>query len=232
MPSPRSTAPRSTAPRSTAPRSRSSAPRSSAPRSDANRVRANATARASRKRQGAALFDPRRRMRLVFGGFLLIGLLFVGVLVDLQTGRAERLRDLGESQRSGTRSLAGYRGSILDRDGFVLAASTPSLELVADPQLVEDPQATAMILAPALGVAPETLVEALVPQETSPRYGLVAESLDDATVGRLAELMTNEDLDEPLAGMGAALSGVYFGSWLEHKAQVEAERLEDLLHHL
>ena len=33
-----------------------------------------------------------------------------------------------------------------------------------------------------------------------------------------------------LAGMVAALSGVYFGSWLEHKAQVEAERLEDLLH--
>jgi biopolymer transport protein ExbB len=34
-----------------------------------------------------------------------------------------------------------------------------------------------------------------------------------------------------LAGMVAALSGVYFGSWLEHKAQVEAEHLEDLLHH-
>ena len=32
-----------------------------------------------------------------------------------------------------------------------------------------------------------------------------------------------------LAGMVAALSGVYFGSWLEHKAQVETERLEDLL---
>ena len=34
-----------------------------------------------------------------------------------------------------------------------------------------------------------------------------------------------------LAGMVAALSGVYFGGWLEHKAQVEAERLEDLLCH-
>lgn len=33
-----------------------------------------------------------------------------------------------------------------------------------------------------------------------------------------------------LAGMVAALSGVYFGSWLEHKAQVETERLQDLLH--
>ncbi len=32
-----------------------------------------------------------------------------------------------------------------------------------------------------------------------------------------------------MAGMVAALSGVYFGTWLEHKASTEAERLEDLL---
>jgi len=32
-----------------------------------------------------------------------------------------------------------------------------------------------------------------------------------------------------MAGMVAALSGVYFGTWLEHRAQVETERLEDLL---
>jgi biopolymer transport protein ExbB len=32
-----------------------------------------------------------------------------------------------------------------------------------------------------------------------------------------------------MAGMVAALSGVYFGTWLEHKANTEAEKLEDLL---
>ena len=32
-----------------------------------------------------------------------------------------------------------------------------------------------------------------------------------------------------MAGMVAALSGVYFGTWLEHKAQVNTEQLEDLL---
>jgi len=32
-----------------------------------------------------------------------------------------------------------------------------------------------------------------------------------------------------MAGMVAALSGVYFGTWLEHKAQTETERLEDLM---
>jgi biopolymer transport protein ExbB len=34
-----------------------------------------------------------------------------------------------------------------------------------------------------------------------------------------------------MAGMVAALSGVYFGTWLEHKAQTETEKLEDLLQH-
>ncbi len=34
-----------------------------------------------------------------------------------------------------------------------------------------------------------------------------------------------------MAGMVAALSGVYFGTWLEHKANIESEKLEDLLQH-
>ena len=34
-----------------------------------------------------------------------------------------------------------------------------------------------------------------------------------------------------MAGMVAALSGVYFGTWLEHKAQTETEKLEDVLQH-
>ncbi len=34
-----------------------------------------------------------------------------------------------------------------------------------------------------------------------------------------------------MAGMVAALSGVYFGTWLEHKTQTETEQLEDLLQH-
>jgi len=34
-----------------------------------------------------------------------------------------------------------------------------------------------------------------------------------------------------MAGMVAALSGVYFGTWLEHKTQTEADQLEDLLQH-
>jgi len=34
-----------------------------------------------------------------------------------------------------------------------------------------------------------------------------------------------------MAGMVAALSGVYFGTWLEHRARIETEQLADLLQH-
>ena len=34
-----------------------------------------------------------------------------------------------------------------------------------------------------------------------------------------------------MAGMVAALSGVYFGTWLDHKARVETDRVADLLQH-
>jgi biopolymer transport protein ExbB len=34
-----------------------------------------------------------------------------------------------------------------------------------------------------------------------------------------------------MAGMVAALSGVWFGTWLDHKARTETERLGDLLQH-
>ncbi len=166
-----------------------------------NTTRARATARANRKRESAELFDPRRRLMFVLGVFVIVGVLFVGALVDLQSGRATRLRDLGESQRSGTKPLAGYRGSILDRDGFVLAASTPALELVADPQLIVDPAVTASVLAPALGIDADALISPLTPTNEEDRYGLLATALDDAAVGRVAELLQDDQQTEQVAGV-------------------------------
>ena len=172
-----------------------------APAATRSMTRANATAQSSRRRQQAGLFDPRKRMFFVFGVFLLVGALFVGALIDLQTGRSARLRDLGQAQRSGTRLLAGYRGSILDRDGFVMAASTPALQLVVDPQLVDNRELTASVLAPALGIDAAALFDPLTPGDGEDRFGLLAESLDEASVQRLDALFVDEMNDEALAGV-------------------------------
>ena len=145
--------------------------------------------------------DPRRRMFVVLVGFVLIGASFVAVLVDLQTVRPERYRDLGEDQRTRTVSLAGYRGSVLDRDGFVLASSTPGQEVVADPQLVEDPARAAAILAPVLSVEPDVLLAELTPSSPSDRYGRLAASIDEQTVATLVGLFEGENTAEDLKGI-------------------------------
>ncbi|MEZ5228038.1 MAG: hypothetical protein R2710_15610 [Acidimicrobiales bacterium] len=120
--------------------------------------------------------DPRRRIVALLGVFCLIGAGFIFSLADLQTVRLDRHRDIGEEQRTRAVALTGYRGRLLDRDGAVLAASTPGQQLVVDPQKVEDPAATAAILGPVLGVDAATLIDPLTPSSTDDRYGLLAES--------------------------------------------------------
>jgi cell division protein FtsI (penicillin-binding protein 3) len=128
--------------------------------------------------------------------FLLIGVGFVAVLVDLQAVRPDRYRDLGEDQRLRTTNLAGYRGSILDRDGFVLASSTPGQELVVDPQLVEDPDAMADLVAPILGVEPASLMSELTPSSSADRYGRLAAELDEPQVAILLEVFATAEAEQ------------------------------------
>lgn len=131
----------------------------------------------------------------------MIGAGFVALLVDLQAIRSDDLRSLGEDQRTRTRQLAGYRGRILDRGGFVLAASTPSSQVVADPTMVEDPSATAALLAPLLGIEAATLTEELTPDSESDRYALLARTVPDEAVTGIKELASNSATSDRMVGI-------------------------------
>ncbi len=144
--------------------------------------------------------DDHRRLLVLLGAFALVGALFIGVLVDLQAVRPEEYRAVGEDQRSRERVLAGYRGEIVDRNGFVFAASTTGRSVTVDPQMIEDPAATAAVLAPALGLDVADVVQAISPDFEGDRWGVVAESIDDDTVARLDELSEADD-DELLSGV-------------------------------
>ena len=65
----------------------------------------------------------------------------------------------------------------------------------------------------------------------APNFPKLAGQHGDYTVKQLKEFKSGERQDATMAGMVAALSGVYFGTWLEHKARTETEELEDLLQH-
>ena len=149
--------------------------------------------------------DTRRRMLGLLIGFVLVGVALVGVLADLQTVRPDRYRNLGEDQRTRTRELAGFRGSLVDRHGFVLAASTPGKELVADPTLVRDPVAAAAAIAPILRVDPDELARRLVPDHDNDRYELLVQTSDEDLIQHLGEIKSADSA----MGANGVLQGVF-----------------------
>jgi len=149
--------------------------------------------------------DVRRRLLCLLGAFILVAAALVGVLFDLQTLRPDRYRALGEDQRLRTVELAGYRGSFLDRNGFVLASSTPGREVVVDPTMFDDPAAAAGLLAPAIGMDPNELAVRLTPSSETDRYDLLLRTSDDATIEHVADVL-QADRD---SGADRLLAGVF-----------------------
>ncbi len=137
----------------------------------------------------------------MLGALFVVAVLFCGVLVDLQAVRPERYRDVGVSQRTRTQTLSGYRGSIIDRDGFVLAASTPGFEVVADPTMVEQPIATAALLAPVLGIDAQTLEVALRGESPDDRFAMLAPEITDGAFEQLEVLADDSTNYETLLGV-------------------------------
>lgn len=145
--------------------------------------------------------DPRRRIVALLCCFCLVGIGFIFALAERQTVSADRFRSIGEQQRSRAVALVGFRGALLDRDGAVLATSTPGQQLIADPQLIDDPAATAAAMASILGVDPATIIDALTPASEGDRFGVVAESIDEATLERFVALAETD-------GMAGLLNGI------------------------
>ncbi|MBI4593907.1 MAG: penicillin-binding protein 2 [Candidatus Rokubacteria bacterium] len=95
----------------------------------------------------------------------LLGVAFAGVtarLAQLQLVRHADLAALAERQYLRTVTLHAQRGPIVDRQGVVLAASSPAESLFAQPRSVGDPVRVAARLAPLVRVPEPELHAALV----------------------------------------------------------------------
>jgi cell division protein FtsI (penicillin-binding protein 3) len=106
-------------------------------------------------------------------------------LVVLQVSQAQELQDRAFDQRVRTIDLPAQRGQILDRNGARLALSTPADDVYADPQLVDDPWATATRLSPLLGVGVPDLVHAITSEGT---FVYLARHLGRGTSDRIQRL--------------------------------------------
>ncbi len=145
--------------------------------------------------------------------------LFAGLtyrVVELQAISPDRYAEVSTGQTVRTSTIAAPRGSILDRNGNELALSVPLRSIYADPQFVEDPAATAALLAPIVGAEPDQLEHDLTPRSESGATVDVTE-LDAAGIDATAQTVVNRFvwLERQVPGgladevEGLELAGIY-----------------------
>lgn len=92
---------------------------------------------------------------------------------------------VGRSELLHTVVLAAQRGSLLDRDGRVLAMSVPLQTVVADPHQIDDPLGEAKALSPVLKVSVATLQHEL---SLGSGFVYLAHQVDDPTAAAVRAL--------------------------------------------
>ena len=150
-------------------------------------------------RSGTVTPMERRRSRHRLLGLNVCGLLLVvammGRAAQLQVMQRETLAERGDRQRLREIPIRAERGDILDRFGAPLAMSVRDWRLIADPQLIANPAATA------------DLVLARLPANTVDRAWLINKLSEQS---RYAVLVNGIDDDLKSAIEAAKVKGVYF----------------------
>ncbi|QSB16346.1 penicillin-binding protein 2 [Natronosporangium hydrolyticum] len=146
------------------------------------------------------LANSKQRLRLATAlamvMFSLIGLR----LVEMQLTDGPAYAASGLENRLQKVTLPASRGAIYDREGNVLAISTEARYVFADPSMVDDPEYTAEVLRPLLGIPASELAQRLTPEPgedgTVSRFEWLARGIE---VARAEEIMA---LNLPGIGTG------------------------------
>ncbi len=147
---------------------------------------------------GVSAVDRRRSRRRLVGlnscGILLV-VAMMGRSAQLQIVQRDVLAERGDRQRLRETTIRAERGDILDRFGAPLAMSVRDWRLIADPQLVASPAATADLLL------------AQLPPHAVDRSWLVSKLAEPT---RYAILVNGVDDDLKAKVEAAKIKGVYF----------------------
>ena len=104
---------------------------------------------------------------MVVGIALIAAWAAIGVrLFQVQVVRADELAAMGLDQRLTVKELAADRGNIFDREGRELAITVDATTIYANPQLVSAPDVTATLIAAALELDRDELLEKLTSDKT------------------------------------------------------------------
>ncbi|WP_116452770.1 peptidoglycan D,D-transpeptidase FtsI family protein [Blastococcus litoris] len=132
------------------------------------------------RRSGVGLSVGQRAVRNQWGlaFMVLLLVLVVGRLAILQGVDGAAYANAAEQDRLRTFSVAALRGAVLDRDGNPFAYTVDASKVVADPEVVEDPERTALALTTLLGTPVPELTEKL---SADSRYVVLATQVPPET---------------------------------------------------
>ncbi len=190
--------------------------------------------RPSRGRAAAPLrrFSPGKRLRAGTAFLLLIFLVLGARLVQLQLTDGRAYAAQGLKDRLHTTYISAPRGSIVDRDGNVLAQSIDAFYVYADPTQVKDPVATATKLRAPLGIPVSALLPLLskkVRDNGQPdEFEYLARGVDATTAKQVMaldlagiQISPDQKRDDPGGALAANLIG-FTGSDMHGLGGLEA----------
>jgi len=125
------------------------------------------------------------RILTVFITTVVIAIFVIIRLFGLQIVEGANLSYMAEEYRTYTSVIPARRGTIYDRNGRVLAVSIDAISIYANTKEIDNPEATAAILAKELGGNPETYYDQLT-QDTTFVY--IERKADTATAEKLQQL--------------------------------------------
>ena len=128
------------------------------------------------------------RIRKVVAIAIVVLLLFALRLIDLQAVRARGFVDRAQNELTKSGTLLAPRGTIYDVNGIELARSVSAINIAVDQTVVNDPQTTANLIAPILGMNTSELLSQI---SGTKRYVLVAKDVTPATWRAVNTAITN-----------------------------------------
>jgi cell division protein FtsI/penicillin-binding protein 2 len=128
-----------------------------------------------------------RRIGWLLAVFALLLAVAAGRALQLTTLSAGRLSSLANAEHVATITLPAPRGSIIDRNGDLLAVDEAADDITATPKQVRDPAAAALRLAPLLGV-PVAKLEADITNPIAPDWTRLARQVPAATAEQVLKL--------------------------------------------
>jgi cell division protein FtsI/penicillin-binding protein 2 len=130
-----------------------------------------------------------RRVGLLFGIFLLLIVIAAGRAAYLGVFRGPALKKLAAVQQVQHVTIPAERGEITDRNGVVLALTESADKVVADPEIIQNPQRVAKQIAPLLGLSLTKTLTALTKPDTG--YSVLGYSVPAADANKIMAMRIN-----------------------------------------